>query len=117
MSNGRIVLGGDDITDLVKENIWNDVNQKIHQGNLNQKDIAKFNHDNPHAMIDGLGEVMLSVEPEIYHAMRFEMKQQMKDESYECWSDPDFCKYVHKNHPEFRGVNRKKIVSAKGLVA
>ena len=117
MSDGRIVLGGEDITDLVKQNIWNDVNEKIHQGNLSQKDIAKFNHDNPHAMIDGLGEVMLSVDPDIYHAIRHKMKKEMKDDDYECWSDTDFCKFVWKKYPEFRGVNSKKVVSAKGLVA
>jgi hypothetical protein len=117
MSEGRIVLGGDDITDLVHQELHNDLNNKIFNGNLSQKDIAKFNHDNPHAMIDGMGEVMLSIDADVYHAVRVKMKDEMKDPEYECWSDKDFCKYVWKKYPEFRGVNQRKIVSAKGLVA
>jgi hypothetical protein len=113
----RIIIGGEDITDLVKAELNADLSDNIISGNLNQKDIAKFNYDNPHAMIDGLGEVKLSVDADLYHAVRIDMKEQMKSPEYECWDDKEFCEYVWKNFPEFRGVNSNKIVSAKGLVA
>ena len=112
----RIILGGEDLTDAINEELNNDLSQKIFDGNLSQKDIAKFNHDNPHNMIDGLGEVKLSVDADIFHALRIEMKAEMKDPSYECWDDPDFCNYVWKNYPEYRGSNSGKIVGAEGLL-
>jgi hypothetical protein len=113
----RILAGKSDLTDLIEEEFVSDLSSRIHKGNLSQLDIAKFNHDNPHAMLDGMGEIMLSIDPDVYHAVRMEMKQEMKDPSYECWEDADFCKFVWKNHPEYRGVNQRKIVSSKGLVA
>lgn len=116
MMDQRIMVGGEDITDEVEAEFSDELSNNIIRGNLSQNDIAKFNYNNPHAMIDGLGEVRLSIDEDIFHAMRVDMKKQMKDPDYECWQDKEFCDYVWKNHPEYRGVNSNKIVSSKGLL-
>jgi hypothetical protein len=64
-----------------------------------------------------MGEVMISIDADLFHAYRVQMKDEMNDPDYECWDDPEFCKWIHRECPEVRGVNKNKIVSSKGLVA
>ena len=113
----RILFGNSDLTDLIVEEVNSDLSNKIQQGRLNQLDIAKLNRDTPFNMIDGLGETLLSVDEDIYHAYRIEMKAQMKDQDYECWQDEEFVRYMWRECPELRANNSGKIVSSKGLVA
>jgi len=111
----RIIVGGEDITDAFEAEFNANLSSKIVKGNLSQLDIAKLHCDTPHNMIDGMGEVQLSIDEELFHAWRLKMKEEMKDQTYECWDDKDFCKFVHKNFPECRGSSSGKIVSSKGL--
>jgi hypothetical protein len=113
----RILFGDSDLTDLIVEEINGDMSEKIQQGRLNQLDLAKLNRDNPFNMIDGLGETKLSVDEDIYHAYRIQMKDEMKDPEYECWHDPDFINYIYKECPELRAKNSGRIVKSEGLVA
>jgi hypothetical protein len=113
----RILWGNKDLTDMITEEMNADLSNRIAAGRVRQGDIAKFNQDNPHNMIDGFGEVSLSIDPDIYHAYRVQMKTEMKDPHYECWDDPDFCRYMWREFPEMRGSNSGRVVSSKGLVA
>ena len=113
----RILFGNQDLTDLIVEEVNNDLSDKIVKGRLNQLDLAKINRDNPYNMIDGLGETLLSIDADIYHAYRVQLKEEMKDPDYECWNDEEFVRYIYKECPELRAKNSGKIVKMDGLVA
>ncbi len=113
----RIIIDGHDYTDAVLDVAKEDYNDKILSGNLSQTDIAKLNHDNPPNMIEGLGEVKLSIDEDVFHMVRVKMKAELNDDNYECWQDKDFIDYIWKNYPEYRGTNNGRVVSDKDMVA
>jgi len=97
--NQKIVWGGKDITQAVKNELRQDLQFKLLQGHKNQQDIAQFNQDNAPRMIDGIGEVVLSVDEDLFYAARLVFGE-------DCWSDKDFRRWVWKNYPEARVKNR-----------
>lgn len=95
----RIVWGGKDITEAVKTELRNDIQHDILTGNKHQNIIAQFNDINRPRMIDGIGEVVLSVDEDLFYAARMVFGE-------DCWSDKDFRRWVAKNFPETRVKNR-----------
>jgi hypothetical protein len=113
----RIIIDGHDYTDAVLDVAKEDYNDKILSGNLSQTDIAKLNHDNPPNMIEGLGEVKISINEDMFHMFRIKMKEELNDDNYECWQDLEFIEYAWKMFPSIRGTNNGRVVSDKDMVA
>jgi len=97
----KIVWGGRDITQAVKDELRSDLQASIARGMENQKQIAAWQNRRDERMIDGMGQHVLSIDEDMFHACRVLYGEN-------CWSDPDFIKYVQKNFPEYRVKSKPK---------
>lgn len=97
----KIVVGGVDISATLKADLVSDLQLEAFNGLKDQKEVANFNTQNRPKWIDGFGEVFLSVDEKLYHACRVMF-------GMDCWSDPDFQDWIHREYPECRVKSESK---------
>lgn len=73
---------------------------------LNQRKIAEANARIERSFIDGLGQLHMSIDPDIY--WRFERMRPG------CWRDPEFRRSMLRDNPELRVKSRSRKI---GLMA
>lgn len=73
---------------------------------INQQKIAEANARIERGFIEGLGQLHMSIDPDIY--WRFELLQPG------CWKDPEFRRSMLRDNPELRVKSRSRKV---GLMA
>lgn len=78
--------------DAAKAAIFENWNAKAESAMDRQREIAKQNASENFKSVNGIGEMVLSVDPQIYHFWNWKVPG--------CWRDSDFIRWFKRNFPE-----------------
>lgn len=80
-----------DLAEAVKAEVFERWNTHAASAMKRQEEVAGILSKQDIRAVDGLGELALTVDPQIYHFWNWKLPG--------CWSDPDFIKWFKKNYP------------------
>ena len=95
MSDNEFLVNGVNIKPELDKLYAEEMKAECAQAIESQREIANFNDKNRPKFMDGFGEVYLSVDRAMYMLSR-------KLFGDDCWEDPDFQDWVHKNFEDYR---------------